>query len=89
LKRRVLVGHNSYNQDYSSIGNTGGLSHVRLKTGELPAHTHTDSAHSHYVSLTTSNGGEHAHNYKDTFWSEDHRSYYDDYHYVNGIGTLT
>jgi microcystin-dependent protein len=47
LKGRVLVGHDSYNQDYSLIGNTGGLSHVGLKTGELPEHTHTDSGHSY------------------------------------------
>jgi hypothetical protein len=39
----------------------------------LMMHTHTDSGHSHYVSLNTSDGGEHAHKYKDIFWGEDPR----------------
>ena len=70
LRGRFLVGYDSNQKDYNAIGNTGGLSHVGLKTGELPEHTHTDSGHSHFMSLTTSNGGQHAHNYKDIFWSE-------------------
>jgi microcystin-dependent protein len=70
LKGRVLVGYDSNQKDYNAIGNTGGLSHVGLKTGELPEHTHTDSGHSHYISLISSQGGSHYHDYNDVFWSE-------------------
>jgi hypothetical protein len=40
------------------------------------------------VSLNTSDGGEHAHKYKDIFWGEDPRwSVHDDFYQVNGIGS--
>ena len=51
LKGRVLVGYDSNQKDYNAIGNIGCLSHVSLKTEELPEHTHTDSGHTHFVSL--------------------------------------
>jgi microcystin-dependent protein len=59
-----LVGYDSNQNDYSAIGNTGGLNHVSLKVEELPAHTHTDNGHQHYVSLMTSHAGQHAHTYR-------------------------
>ena len=71
LKGRVLVGYDSNQKDYNAIGNNGGLSHVCLKTGKLPAHTHTDSGHSHYVSLRTSNDGSHSHKYGEYAESSD------------------
>ncbi len=101
LKGRVLVGHDSYNQDYSSIGNTGGLSHVGLKTGELPEHTHTDSGHTHSVSLTSSYEGEHNHELLQIIEDEDDDLYeqsfdtwfdereYDDNYYTRTYSTST
>jgi microcystin-dependent protein len=70
LSGRFLVGYDSNLKDYNVIGNTGGLSHVSLKTEELPKHTHTDSGHSHFISLKTLDEGKHSHSYKDIFWSE-------------------
>jgi microcystin-dependent protein len=100
LKGRVLVGHDSYNQDYSSIGNTGGLSHVGLKTGELPEHTHTDSGHSHSVSLTSSYEGEHNHklhqytededeSYEQSFDTWFDETEYDDNYFTKTYSTST
>ena len=57
-----------------------------MKIGELPEHSHTDSGHSHYVSLTTSNGGQHSHTYKDVFFSEAY-GYHDTVALPNGFGT--
>jgi microcystin-dependent protein len=51
LGGRVLVGYDSKQNDYNEIGNTGGISHVRLTVDELPEHTHSDSGHSHNMSL--------------------------------------
>ena len=87
LKGRVLVGYDSNQKDYNKIGNNGGLSHVSLKTEELPEHTHTDSGHSHFISLKSSYEGSHSHDYNsnsynfssDTRWKSGHitKSYID------------
>jgi hypothetical protein len=73
LKGRFLVGYDSNQKDYNAIGNNGGLSHVGLKIGELPEHAHTDSGHSHYVSLRTSTDGDHFHRYGDSVQSEEYK----------------
>jgi microcystin-dependent protein len=63
LNGKVLVGYSKNSNDYNQIGKTGGLSHVSLNIQQLPAHTHDDSGHNHYVSLSTSSSGEHRHEY--------------------------
>jgi microcystin-dependent protein len=52
LRGRFIVGYNSADADYSSVGNTGGLKSVTLTTAQIPSHTHTG---------TTSTNGSHTH----------------------------
>jgi microcystin-dependent protein len=70
LNGKVLVGYSKNSNDYNQIGKTGGLSHVSLNIQQLPAHTHDDSGHDHYLSLSTTSSGQHNHEYKrkDTDW---------------------
>jgi microcystin-dependent protein len=77
LNGKVLVGYSKNSNDYNQIGKTGGLSHVSLNIQQLPAHTHDDSGHNHYVSLSTSLSGEHQHNYdrNDKYWRSDNQQF--------------
>ncbi|MFH1415201.1 MAG: hypothetical protein ABIH89_03845 [Elusimicrobiota bacterium] len=67
LRGRFIVGYNSSDGDYSSVGNAGGEKAHTLITAEMPGHTHpftsgTESnTHSH--SGTTSSNGSHTHSY--------------------------
>jgi microcystin-dependent protein len=56
-KGKVLVGYNSSESEFNSMGKTGGEKTHALTTTEMPSHYH-------YVSLTTSTNGAHTHSYK-------------------------
>ena len=61
LKGRFVVGRDSGQVEFDTMGETGGAKTVTLTTTELPAHSHTvgtlanaaESAHTHSVSATT------------------------------------
>jgi microcystin-dependent protein len=53
---KVLVGYNSSETEFNSLGKTGGEKTHTLTTTEMPSHYH-------YVSLTTSTTGAHTHSY--------------------------
>lgn len=40
LSGRFIVGYNSSDDDYDTIGSTGGSKQVTLTVGQMPAHTH-------------------------------------------------
>lgn len=66
LSGKFIVGYDSLNIDYNSVGKTGGLEEVTLSIDELPAHTHamtgsTGSAGGHTHTGTTSSSGNHSH----------------------------
>ena len=87
LRGRYLVGYDPNENDYSKIGNTGGSNHVALAVGQLPEHTHSDTGHSHSISLTSSTNGYHSHNYKDIFYSERWGGFHDlEYNIPSNIG---
>lgn len=52
LKGRVTVGLDLDDQDYDSVGNTGGSKTHTLQASEMPQHDHqiTDPGHSHQIS---------------------------------------
>ena len=52
LRGRFVVGYNTADADYSSVGNTGGLKNVTLTTAQMPSHSHTGA---------TSTNGSHSH----------------------------
>jgi microcystin-dependent protein len=70
LKGKFVVGLDKNHQEYSNVGNAGGNDFVKLTVNQMPSHTHTDSGHNHYVSITTSAGGDHGHSYQDSIWDE-------------------
>jgi microcystin-dependent protein len=47
LRGMFIVGYNSNDADYNETGKTGGAKQVTLTTNQMPAHTHTQVAHSH------------------------------------------
>jgi microcystin-dependent protein len=66
LSGKFIVGYDSSNIDYNSVGKTGGLEEVTLSIDELPSHTHTmtgstESAGSHTHTGTTGSSGSHSH----------------------------
>jgi len=68
LSGKFIVGYDSSNIDYNSVGKTGGLEEVTLSIDELPSHTHTmtgstASAGPHTHTGTTSSNGNHSHSY--------------------------
>jgi microcystin-dependent protein len=54
---KVLVGYNSSETEFNTLGKTGGEKTHTLTTTEMPSHYH-------YVSLTTSTNGAHTHSYQ-------------------------
>ena len=46
---RFLVGLNTGDVDFDTIGKTGGAKAVTLTEAQIPAHTHTQNAHGHAV----------------------------------------
>ena len=51
------VGYNPNDTSFDSIGEKGGEKEHILTTNEMPAHTHTQNAHSHIQQIETGNGG--------------------------------
>jgi microcystin-dependent protein len=49
MKGRVIVGYNSAETEFNSLGNTGGAKTHTLTTSEMPSHNHsiTDNGHTH------------------------------------------
>lgn len=75
LKGRLVVGRDSADTDFATIGLTGGQKTVTLTSVNMPSHTHTatttvtvdsSGAHTHTVSVsgTTASGGSHSHTYE-------------------------
>jgi microcystin-dependent protein len=60
LRGMFIVGYDSGDPDYDSIGNMGGEKTHTLTTNEMPAHTHT-------VSGSTNSAGNHFHSYEDQY----------------------
>jgi len=69
LRGRFVAGRHPNLSDYR-IGNQGGNNSIQLSQLQMPSHTHLDSGHSHYIQLSTSNNGNHFHEYKDIYYSE-------------------
>lgn len=65
LRGRFVVGFQSTDVDYNTIGKTGGASAVILNANQLPSHSHTvnDPRHSHTATLS------HTHSYAVTEFS--------------------
>ena len=61
MNGKMVVGFNSSDVNFDSLGEIGGSKTATLTTNELPAHTHTTS--------TTSNGS-HSHTYNDAYFAE-------------------
>jgi microcystin-dependent protein len=61
MKGRMIVGFNSSDSNFDSLGETGGSKTATLTTNELPAHTHTG---------TTDSSGSHSHTYNDAYFAE-------------------
>lgn len=57
LKGKVVVGRDSGDSSFDSIGETGGEKNHTLTTNEMPTHSHNQNSHSH----TTDAGGAHNH----------------------------
>lgn len=56
LRGRTIVGLNSADADFSTVGKTGGSATFTLTQGNIPAHDHTINH-----TLTTASGGDHTH----------------------------
>ncbi|HLM66702.1 MAG TPA: hypothetical protein VK358_04200, partial [Longimicrobium sp.] len=61
LRGRFVVGWNPSDGDYSTIGATGGASHVTLQAGQMPAHAHDGhtseaGSHQHWIEGTDAQG---------------------------------
>ena len=56
LKGKTTVGLDSSDTSFDAIGKSGGEKTHTLTTAEMPAHTHTQNAHSHDYNKITSNG---------------------------------
>lgn len=63
LKGRVAVGRDSTQAEFDTLGEVGGAKTHTLTTAEMPSHTHTQNAHSHVFSGTTSTNGDHIHQF--------------------------
>lgn len=61
LKGKTVVGKDSSQTEFDTLGETGGAKTHTLTTAEMPSHTHTQDAHSHTYSGTTSTAGNHNH----------------------------
>ncbi len=61
MKGRMIVGYNSTDANFDSLGEAGGSKTATLTTNELPAHTHTG---------TTDSSGSHNHIYNDAYFAE-------------------
>ena len=70
LRGRFLVGKHDQQNEFNKLGQTGGLSRVKLTINQMPKHTHSDKGHSHSINLNTNNAGSHFHEYKDIYFSE-------------------
>ena len=56
-KGKVLVGYNSSESEFNSLGKTGGEKNHTLTITEMPSHYH-------YINLTTNTTGSHTHSYQ-------------------------
>jgi microcystin-dependent protein len=56
MKGRVLVGYDSSQTEFDSMGETGGAKTHTLTSGEMPSHTHTQNAHAHTMNGTGGTG---------------------------------
>ena len=70
LKGRVVVGRDSADADWDTLGETRGSKTHTLVASEMPSHTHTQTAHNHSQSphahffwVTSTSAGSHNHTY--------------------------
>jgi microcystin-dependent protein len=56
MKGRVPVGIDTADANFNSAGKTGGAKTHTLSTAEMPAHTHTQNAHTHTITGATVQG---------------------------------
>ena len=63
LQGRVAVGRDSSQTEFDVLGKTGGAKTHTLTIAEMPSHTHTQNAHNHGFSATTSTSGDHIHQF--------------------------
>ena len=61
LKGRTIVGRDSSQTEFDTLGETGGTKTHTLTESEMPSHTHTQNSHTHTFSGTTDGGGSHDH----------------------------
>ena len=61
LKGRTIVGKDGAQTEFDVLGETGGAKTHTLTQAEMPSHTHTQDAHAHTFSGTTSTAGNHSH----------------------------
>jgi microcystin-dependent protein len=66
IKGRTIVGKDSGQTEFDTLGEQGGAKTHTLTTAQMPSHTHTgttssDGAHTHTFSGTTSTDGSHQH----------------------------
>lgn len=61
LRGQFVVGFDDRDEDYDTVGNTGGEKEVELSVSELPAHDHGGD---------TGSNGSHNHTYKDSYHIE-------------------
>lgn len=70
LKGRVVVGRDSTDTDWDTLGETRGSKTHTLTSAEMPSHTHIQDTHghgqnphAHFMWLATSSNGSHSHTY--------------------------
>lgn len=53
---RVLVGVDTGQTEFDTLGETGGAKTHTLTSGEMPSHTHTQNSHNHQEQVATAGG---------------------------------
>lgn len=59
LRSKFIVGYNPHENDYNTIGKTGGAKTVTLTEAQMPKHKHDNAS-----------GGGHSHSYADSYYIE-------------------